>query len=135
MNQAPLRKIAFLAAIFWLPMSVFAQFCVTHSLAMKIGGHDHPAMVTLNDVQAGAVATMADPALTVIDASTFWASVDDYEEGCDQAGMCALASVAAPVSTTTNIDFEASSPRAFHATPVFSTRASAPDIPPPRNTR
>ena len=135
MNRALLRKIAFLAALFWLPMSAFAQFCATHSLAMKMGGHNHPALVTAHDVQYDAGIKMADLALMVIDASTFWASVDDFEDGCDQQnGLCALASVAAPVSTSTNIDFEASSPRALHTAPVFSTRATAPDTPPPRHT-
>ncbi len=134
MNRALLRKIAFLAALFWLPMSVFAQFCATHSLAMKIGGHDHPALVTAHDVQHGTEMKMADSSLMVIDASTFWASVDDFTDGCDQQdGLCALASIAAPVSATTNIDFEASSPRALHISPVFSTRAAAPDTPPPRH--
>ncbi len=136
MNRALLRKIAFLAALFWLPMSAFAQFCATHSLAMKMGGHDHPALVTAHDVQHDAGVKMADPSLMVIDASTFWASVDDFEDGCDQQdGLCALASVAAPVSTTTNIDFEATSPRALHLWSAFSTRAAAPDTPPPRYTR
>jgi hypothetical protein len=138
MSRASLRKFALLAALFWLPMSVFAQFCATHSLAMKIGGHEHPALLTINDMAhdgAHSAGTLTpDSNVLVIDASTFWASVDDYDDGCDQAGLCALASVAAPLSNSTALDFEATSPRATHAMQAFTTRATAPDTPPPRST-
>jgi hypothetical protein len=138
MNRVFLRKFALLAAFFWLPMSVFAQFCATHSLAMKIGGHDHPALVTaydkVNDAQHGAVMTVLDAAVMVIDASTFWASVDDYDDSCDQTGICALAAIAAPISTITSVNFETASPRVVNAMHIFTTRATAPDTPPPRPT-
>ena len=133
MKSTLLRKIALSAALIWLPMSVFAQICATHSLVMSLGGQRHPAMIMAHEVTPET--PMASTDVVVLDAATFWASVDSFDDGCDQIGVCALASVAAPSLHLATANFEPASPRVFHETPSFSTRAIAPDTPPPRNTR
>jgi hypothetical protein len=133
MSRTFLRKIALAAALFWLPMSVFAQLCATQSLVMKIGGHDHPALAVAQESERSILA--AQTPIAVVDAATFWQSVDAYDEGCDKAALCALASIAAPIIASVDVSFEPSSSLAFHVAPTFSSRATTPDTPPPRRAR
>ena len=127
------RKLIVLAALVWLPMSVFAQICATHALVSHIGGPQHPALVAPEEMSAAEAAHAASqPPLVVVDAATFWQSVDDYDSGCDMKSMCAFASLSALVSTTTDLTFANDTPVPLISTIAFSTRALTPDTPPPR---
>ena len=127
------RKLVVLAALVWLPMSVFAQICATHSLVSHIGGPQLPALVAPEEMSAAeAVHSALQAPVVVIDAATFWQSVDDYDSGCDMKSMCALASLSALASTTTDLTFSNDSPIPPRGEIAFSTRALTPDTPPPR---
>jgi hypothetical protein len=127
------RKLVVLAALVWLPMSVFAQVCATQSLVAHMGGPQHPALVAPEEMSvAEAVHAASQPPLVVIDAATFWQSVDDFEPGCDMKSMCAFASLSALVSATTDLTFGRNTPIPLISEIAFSTRAFTPDTPPPR---
>jgi len=127
------RTFVVLAALVWLPMSVFAQICATHALVAHIGGPRHPALVALEEITvAEAAQAQSQLPLAVVDAATFWQSVDDYDVGCDMKSMCALASLSALASTTTDLTFTNDSPIPPKSEIAFSTRALTPDTPPPR---
>ena len=128
-----LRKVVVLAALVWLPMSVFAQICATHALVSHIGGPHHPALIEPEEMSAAAAShTASQPPLVVVDAAIFWQSVDDFESGCDMKSMCAFASLSALVSTTTDLAFARDTPILRTSAIAFSTRALTPETPPPR---
>jgi hypothetical protein len=150
MNRTLVRSVAFLAALFWLPVSVFAQMCATESLAMKLAGHGQAVaisaerdvaqsdlLVALNKnsavhselatsaTQAASVATVADGEL-----------LNDSHDGCEMAAVCALASLAVPVADDHSVLAFAVLPESvFHVPSAFTSRATSPDTPPPRHTR
>lgn len=127
------RTFVVLAALVWLPMSMFAQICATHALVSQIGGPQHPALVALEEMSVVDVAkAQSQLPLAVVDAATFWQSVDDYDAGCDMKSMCALAALFALASTTTDLTITNDSPIPPKGEIAFSTRALTPDIPPPR---
>ena len=127
------RKLVVLAALVWLPLNVFAQICATHALALQIGGPQHPALIAPEEMSAAEAANArSQPRRVVVDAATFWQSVDDFEPGCDMKTMCAFASLAALMSTTTDLTFGNDAPVPLISTVAFSTRALPPDTPPPR---
>jgi hypothetical protein len=123
------RKLVVLAALVWLPMTVFAQICATHSMVSHIGGPQHPALVAPEEMSPGHA---VQPALAVVDAGTFWQSVDDYDAGCDAKSICAFASMAVLVSSTTHLTFANDALNPPPNRIAFSTRELSPDTPPPR---
>jgi hypothetical protein len=132
-----LRIVALTLGLAWLPMTAFAQMCATHSVAMKTGGMQHPAMPqTVEELKATGVfvgETLPFGAVAVvIDAETFWHSVDTYEDNCQAKAVCAFASAAVPPLTAQAIAFDADA--AFASTHFSFPRShlSAPDTPPPR---
>ena len=128
-----LRKVVVLAALVWLPMSVFAQICATHALVSHIGGPQHPALIAPEEMSAAeAVHSALQAPVVVIDAATFWQSVDDYDAGCEAKSMCAFASLSAMMSTTTAPTFARDAPVPMVSAIAFSTRALTPETPPPR---
>jgi hypothetical protein len=128
------RTIALVLGLAWLPMSTFAQICATHSVAMKTGGTHHPAMPqSAAEVHAAHLdALYADSHIVVIDAGTFWHSVDSYDDGCDAKSVCAFASaVAAPLNgSSISIDSAATMTASLASFPASLERA--PATPPPR---
>ena len=127
------RKLVVLAALVWLPMSVFAQICATHALVAHIGGPQHPALVAPEEMSvADAALAQSHRPLVVVDAATFWQSVDDYDAGCDMKSMCAFASLSGLVVTTTSLSLANDTPVPLMSEVAFSTRALTPDTPPPR---
>jgi len=127
------HKFVVLAALVWLPMSVFAQICATHATVSRIGGLQHSALIAPAESNAYAPeAAQSRLSVTVADAANFWQSVDDYDSGCDMKSMCAFASLAALASTTIDLMF-ADDPSVLSVREfAFSTRALTPDTPPPR---
>ncbi len=123
------RKLVVLAALVWLPMSVFAQICATHALVAHIGGPQHPALVAPEEMSA---ADALQPGLVVVDAATFWQSVDDYSAGCDMKSMCAFAAMTALTLSPSNLAFANDTPVPLPSEIAFSTRVLAPVTPPPR---
>ena len=114
-------------------MSVFAQICATHALVSHIGGPQHPALIAPEEMSvAEAVHSALQAPVVVIDAATFWQSVDDYDAGCDAKSMCAFASLSAMMSTTTAPTFARDTPVPMVSAIAFSTRALTPETPPPR---
>jgi hypothetical protein len=130
------RKLIVLAVLVWLPMSVFAQVSAMHALVSHIGGPQHPALIAPEEMSAAEAARAASqPPLAVVDAALFWQSVDAYEAGCDAKSICTFASMAAVVSSTTDLTFAnaASVPPLVEI--AFSTHVLTPDTPPPRLTQ
>ena len=114
-------------------MSVFAQICATHALVSHMGGPRHPALVAPEELSvAKAMQVAVQPPLVVVDAATFWQSVDDFDASCDMKSMCAFASVTALVSTTTDLTFANETLVPLIGAIAFSTRVPTPDTPPPR---
>jgi hypothetical protein len=127
------RKLVVLAALVWLPMTVFAQICATHALLAHIGGPQHPALVAPEEMSVTEAARAeSQPPLVVVDSATFWQSVDDYDSGCDMKSMCAFAAMAALMSSTSNVTFVNNTSVPLLSEVAFSTRALTPDTPPPR---
>jgi hypothetical protein len=127
------RKLVVLAALVWLPMSVFAQICATHALVSHIGGPQHPALIAPEEMSVAEAAHAASHRhLVVVDAATFWQSVDDYDSGCDIKSMCAFASMAVLVTTTADLKFAKDTPIPYLREIAFSTHVLTPDTPPPR---
>jgi hypothetical protein len=130
-----IRIVALALGLTWLPMSAFAQMCATHSIAMKTGGPSHPA---LPQTASEAKAAFGDAALgeiavaVVIDAETFWHSVDSYDDGCQAKSMCAFAGAAAMPLSSAVMTIDATS-ILFSPTLSFpGSRERAPETPPPR---
>ena len=118
------RKFVVLAALVWLPMTVFAQICATSAQLGRLAGSLHLAMVTsVDSTQAQAITLQATTT-----------AVDDAGCDCDMKAVCAFAalSVLAP---------DAALMMAFKPVPqlppanftAFSTRLPVPDTPPPRH--
>ncbi len=126
------RKLVVLASLVWLPMSVFAQICATHALVSHIGGPQHPALIAPEEMSAAETARAASQPPVVVDAATFWQSVDDFELGCDMKSMCAFASLSALTSTTAALTFANDTAVPLLCEIAFSTRVLTPDTPPPR---
>ena len=127
------RKFVVLAAFVWLPMSVFAQICATHALVSRIGGPQHPALIAPAEMSStDAARTGSQPPLAVVDAGTFWQSVDDYDSSCDMKSVCAFAAMTALMSFTSDLTFANDTPVPLTHAIVFSTRVLTPDTPPPR---
>lgn len=127
------RKLVVLAALVWLPMSVFAQICATHAMVAHLGGPQHPALIAPEEMSATeAVRAASQPALAVVDAATFWQSVDDYDAGCDTKSICSFAFMAVLASSATDLTFANDTPIPLVREIAFSTRALTPDTPPPR---
>ena len=126
------HKFVVLAALVWLPMSVFAQICATHTMVSRMGGMQNPALVALDGSNVAALESVQSEPPLAVDAAIFWQSVDDYDAGCDMKSMCAFASLSALVSTTTDATFadEALLPSVLEI--EFSTRSLTPVTPPPR---
>ena len=125
------RKLVVLAALVWLPMTVFAQICATHVVVTRIGGSQNPASVAPEDmgrVDSG----LAQPALAVVDAATLWQPVDDYDSGCAMKAMCAFASMSALVSSSHDVHVSDDVLVPLAGEIGFSTRELSPDTPPPR---
>ena len=125
------RKLVVLAALVWLPMTVFAQICATHAVVTHIGGSQNPALVAPEDmgrVDSG----LAQPALAVVDAATLWQAADDYDSGCDMKAMCAFASMSALVSSSHDVHVTDDLLVPLAGEIAFSTRELSPDTPPPR---
>ena len=127
------HKLVVLAAFVWLPMTVFSQICATHAFVSHLGGPLHPALIAPEEMSvAKAVHAALQPPKTVVDAATFWQSLDDFESGCDMKSMCAFASFAALMSTTSDVTFTNDTPIPLISAIAFSTRALTPATPPPR---
>jgi hypothetical protein len=122
-----IRWIAIALVAFWLPLSVMAQMSATHSLLQRMGTVNHPAF------DASQAEALQAQGVVVVDAATFWQSVDGYGDGCESAALCALASlslgsagrVSTPIVHTVDVFVIATISR-------FHTRSEAPATPPPR---
>jgi hypothetical protein len=125
-------------AFAWLPMSAFAQLCATHSIAMKVGGTNHPAMPHSKaefesaGFQQAHVHDDAPMMMIVVDAETFWHSVDIFEDSCQAKAVCAFANAAVPPLAPRSINFVADAVFGSHAFLFPRSRVSVPDTPPPR---
>ena len=127
------RKFVVLAALVWLPMSVFAQICATHAIVAQIGGPQHPALIAPEEMSAAEVApTVSHPHRVVVDAATFWQSVDDFEPGCDMQSTCAFAAMTALMTSSSDPVFNHDEFVALTRDVTFSTHVLTPDTPPPR---
>lgn len=125
------RKIIVLAALVWLPMSVFAQICATHALVAHIGGPQDRALVVPQEMSSDAA---TESAIATVDAATFWQSVDDFDTGCDSnaKSACALATMTALIASTRALTFANEMAIQQMLISAFSTRELCPDTPPPR---
>ena len=130
------RKLIALAALIWLPMTVFAQVCATQMLIAAIGGMDHPGLVQPGDSRTHLGHTMAADAQVVaivVDADTFWRSVDTFDSGCDMRSVCTFAGFAVVTSSLpAGMVFSSSNNNYVSTSPAFTTRSQTPDTPPPR---
>ncbi len=117
----------------WLPMSTFAQMCATHSMAMKTGGATHPALPQTDAEIAAFGGGSAFSDVVVVDAETFWHSVDSYDEPCQAKAMCTFANAA--LLSEINVSFALDSTLTiFSGQSVFPrSHERAPATPPPRN--
>jgi hypothetical protein len=131
-----IRLIALAIGFAWLPMSVFAQVCATHSVAMKTGGTHHPAMPqTAAEVHAAHLDSQyADSQVVVIDAETFWHSVDSYDDGCDAKSVCAFASAAGCPLHASSISIDSAATMVAVSASFPASHERAPATPPPRNS-
>lgn len=131
------RKLIALVALMWLPMTVFAQVCATQAVVAAIGGMGHPGLVQPGDLpqhfsHANAVAD-ADVVTIVVDAETFWRSVDAFDSGCDMQSVCAFAGLAVVTSSLpAGLAFSNACNEYACASLAFVTRSLVPDTPPPR---
>lgn len=130
-----IRIVAIVLGLTWLPITAFAQMCATHSIAMSVGGPQHPAMPhTIEEAHAANFDSLAPIAKAiVVDAETFWHSVDSFDDGCQsQMAMCALVAVA--ILTSSNATFTIDSMQTMVALPSNFPRSieHAPESPPPR---
>jgi hypothetical protein len=133
------RKLIALVALIWLPMTVYAQVCATQAMISAIGGMDHPGLVQPGDSpdHAGhpSAAAHADVVTIVVDAETFWRSVDVFDSGCESESVCTFAGFAVVTSSLpsaivlSNVSNDYAS-----ASQAFVTRSLTPDTPPPRLT-
>jgi hypothetical protein len=118
------RKLIVLAALVWLPMTVFAQICATSAQAGLLAGLLQLSMVVAVDATQPAAITTPPTS----------ADVDDTACDCDMKAVCAFAalSVLAPdAAATTVIEPVMFVPLA--GITAFSTRLPVPDTPPPRH--
>ena len=128
------HKFVVLAALVWLPMSVFAQICATHAMVSRMGGMQNPELVAPVGPNVSALQSVqSEPPPAAVDAATFWQSVDDYDAGCDMKSMCAFASLAVLVSATTDTTFADDVLLPSVPEVAFSTRSLRPVTPPPRD--
>jgi hypothetical protein len=135
MNRRLVRILALVLGLAWLPMSAFAQMCATHSVAMKTGGPSHPAMPqTVSEVRAafGEAATEGNKLAVVIDAETFWHSVDNYDDGCQAKSMCALAGAAMMPLSSLSLTINSISVLLVPQLNFPRSHERAPETPPPR---
>ena len=118
------RKFIVLAALVWLPVSVFAQICATSAQMGRLAGSLHLAMVS-------SVGANQSHAITTQPTS---ADVDDVGCGCDMKAVCAFAalSVLAPEAAATMVINPVALVPLTNFT-AFSTRSPVPDTPPPRH--
>ncbi len=133
------RKLIALVALIWLPMTVFVQVCATQAVVAAIGGMDHPGLVQPGDSPQHAGHTTAvegaDVVTIVVDAETFWRSVDAFDTGCDMQSVCAFAALAVVTSSSpAGLAFSNACIEYPCANPTFATRSLIPDTPPPRLT-
>ena len=127
------HKLVVLAALVWLPMSVFAQICATHATLSRIDGVQHAALIAATEFSNTQLPSVQSrPPLAVGDAASFCQPVVDYDAGCDMKSMCAFASLAALVATNTDMTFADDALVLSVHEIAFSTRALTPDTPPPR---
>ena len=131
------RKLIALVALIWLPMTVFAQVCATQAMVAAIGGPDHPALVQPGDSPQhtghATVIEAADVVTIVVDAETFWRSVDTFDSGCEMQSVCTFAGFAVLTSTSAaGIAFSSADNEYASANSAFETRSLIPDTPPPR---
>lgn len=123
------RKLLVLAALVWLPMSVFAQICATHAVASHLAGPQHSALIAPDGISASD-AELAP--LVAVDAAMFWQAVDDYDTCCDMQSVCAFAAMTALMSSATKLSVGNDTPIPLTREIAFLTRALTPDTPPPR---
>ncbi len=134
------RKLIALVALIWLPMTVFAQVCVTQVVIAAIGGMDHPGLAQpgdmsqhLGDTTATTAAASTDVVTIVVDAETFWRSVETFDNGCDMQSVCAFAGFAVLTSSLPQgVAFSSQHNAYASISPAFATRSLIPDTPPPR---
>ncbi len=130
------RKLIALVALIWLPMTVFAHVCATQVVIAAIGGMDHPGLVQPGDSPQHLghwTAADAHVVTVVVDAETFWRSVDTFDSGCEMQSVCTFAGFAAVTSSSpAGIVFSNSNDGYASASPSFTTRSLTPDTPPPR---
>lgn len=131
------RKLIALVALIWLPMTVFAQVCATQMVVAAIGGMDHPGLVQPGDspqhLGHTTAASGSEVVTIVVDAETFWRSVDAFDDGCDMQFVCAFAGFAVLTSSPpVGVAFSSADNEYASASPAFATRALIPDTPPPR---
>ncbi len=130
------RKLIALAALIWLPMTVFAQVCATQAVIDAMGGTEHPGLVQPGDCAHHAGDSPAAHNVVVnivVDAETFWRSVDSFDSGCDMQSLCTLAGLAVVTSSiAANAAFSSANAGFASASPVFASHSLTPDTPPPR---
>ena len=128
-----IRTFIVLAALVWLPMSVFAQICATQALASL----QHPALVAPAQMSEARVvaAHVVESTAIATHAATFWQSVDNYESGCDMKAVCAIAALSALLSSSDAVHFGQDPALSSIDDTAFSTRTLIPDTPPPRSPR
>jgi hypothetical protein len=128
------RHLLVLVALVWLPLNVYAQVCTTHVAVAAIGGAQHPGMPQPGDHEFAAVASSA-ATVVVVDADTFWRTIDQVDSACDMKALCAFAALAAVAAGPIEPLHPPQVAQAVALTDsAFRSRATSPDLPPPRLT-
>jgi hypothetical protein len=118
-------------AILWFATSTHALARSTMMMMSNLGDANHPALVATSELDAQVNGANSDN-MIVIDAATFWASVDEYDGGNECKAFCASISVAV-IAQTSLLNFVAS-PGALPSRNTSEPHSFIPaiDTPPPR---
>ncbi|TAG48100.1 MAG: hypothetical protein EAZ30_07175 [Betaproteobacteria bacterium] len=125
------RMWLLVVAILWVAASSHSLARSTSMMFSNLGDSNHPALVSASEA-AHHTGTAHEAATVVVDAATFWASVDEYD--CCSGCQASCASVSVAIATQPfAMNFLNSPQQAPVQTPVVS-RSFIPtiDTPPPR---
>jgi hypothetical protein len=118
-------------AILWFAASTHALARSTMMMMSNLGDSNHPALVTTSELDAQVNWANGENTI-VIDAATFWASVDEYDCCSECKAFCASVSVA--VIAQTALPNLVASPNAVPSQDTSEPHSFIPaiDTPPPR---
>ena len=123
-----LRRLVALAALVWLPMSVFAQVCATHMAVSHLGQVPHLAVSGPVQWAGG-----ADLPAQSAKAATYEIATSSADSDCDMKAVCALAAMSVLVHACRPLPFQDDTLVLLPSVFAFATYVPAPDTPPPRS--